>query len=435
MRPTGRCIAVFAAGLPVAALPAVVSTPSLWVAWAAFVAAFGLVIAVELLLLPPRTAVRVLATPPSVVHFGDEEAIAVEAASSRRVVVEVELELVGEADRLPPARFALSPGQPATARLPLRPRRRGTLRLVASHVRWRGPLGLLWFESTTPLRQPVRVVTNVRAVRARASRMVTNREFVTGLKVERFLGDGSDFDSLREFVVGMDRRAIDWKATARHRDVLCREYRAERDHPVMLCVDAGRLMGEPLHGMPRLDHAILAALQLAYVCLRTGDRVGMFAFADKPQPAILPQAGVHALHAIQHQLAALDYSSAETNFTLAMTELLQRLRRRTLIVLFTEFVDAITAELMLRNIGWLARKHVLLFVAMHDPLLARLASREPNDVEDLHRAVVAEEIRRDRLLVLERIRSAGAQVLDAEVGRLDAELIQRYLLVKRRELL
>jgi uncharacterized protein (DUF58 family) len=233
----------------------------------------------------------------------------------------------------------------------------------------------------------------------------------------------------------MDRRAIDWKASARHRQVLCREFRAERDHPVMLCIDTGRLMGEPLQGMPRLDHAIHAALQLAYLCLRTGDRVGSFAFADRAQHVLLPQSGVHALQAMQSRMAALDYSAVETNFTRSMTELLQQLRRRTLVVLFTDFVDSITAELMLRNVSWLARKHLLLFVAMRDPLIDELARNELASIEDLHRAVVAEEIQRERRLVLERIRRAGAQVLDSEVDALGRGLVERYLQVKRREML
>jgi uncharacterized protein (DUF58 family) len=160
----------------------------------------------------------------------------------------------------------------------------------------------------------------------------------------------------------------------------------------------------------------------------------MFAFADRPQHVVLPQAGVHALQAIQDRLAALDYSTAETNFTLAMTSLLQQLRRRTLVVLFTDFVDGVTAELMLRNVSWLARRHLLLFVAMRDPLLGAVADGAPRSVEDLHRAVVADEIRHERRLVLERIRRAGAQVLDTEVGALEPGLIQRYLQVKRREL-
>jgi uncharacterized protein (DUF58 family) len=309
------------------------------------------------------------------------------------------------------------------------------LALAAVHVRWTGALGLLSRELV--YRQPaeVRVLADVAAVRRRTARMITNREFTTGLKPERYVGDGSDFESLRDFVAGMDRRAIDWKATARHREVLCREFRAERDHPVMLCIDSGRLMGELLDGMPRLDHAILAALQLAYVCLRTGDCVGLFTFADKPQATVLPQAGVHALQAIQERLTSIAYSPAETNFTLGMTELLRQLRRRTLVVLFTDFADSVTAELMLRNVAWLARRHLLLFVALRDPLPERLADAELGAPRDLHRAVVADEIRRERLLVLERIRQTGAQVLDAAAADLDGGLIDRYLQVKRRELL
>lgn len=435
MRPTRRCLWLLAAGLPVAALPTLAGAPALWVVWVAHVGAVGLLLAIELLLLPPVRALRIRTLPPPVVALGEDAAIVVEVDAARRVAVAVELEVAGDAAPLAGALLQAGPGVAARAELPLQPRRRGVLQLVACHARWTGPLGLLWCEVASAPNAVIRVVANVRAVRARTARMVTNREFVTGLKVERFLGDGSEFESLREFVTGMDRRAIDWKATARHREVLCREFRAERDHPVMLCVDSGRLMGEPLQGLPRLDHAILAALQLAYVCLRTGDRVGLFTFAASPQPPLLPQAGVHALQALQERLTTLDYSASETNFTLAMTQLLQQLRRRTLVVLFTDFVDSITAELMLRNVSWLARRHVLLFVAMRDPLPAALAAAEPRSVEDLHRAVVAEELTRERLLVLERIRRAGAQVLDTGVDTLDAALVQRYLQVKRRELL
>jgi uncharacterized protein (DUF58 family) len=244
----------------------------------------------------------------------------------------VDLDVAGDAELPAPAVLACAAGATAVAGFRLVPRRRGVLALAAVHVRWTGALGLLSRELV--YRQPaeVRVLADVAAVRRRTARMITNREFTTGLKPERYVGDGSDFESLRDFVAGMDRRAIDWKATARHREVLCREFRAERDHPVMLCIDSGRLMGELLDGMPRLDHAILAALQLAYVCLRTGDRVGLFTFADKPQATVLPQAGVHALQAIQERLTSIAYSPAETNFTLGMTELLRQLRRRTLVI-------------------------------------------------------------------------------------------------------
>ncbi|MBL8727302.1 MAG: DUF58 domain-containing protein [Planctomycetes bacterium] len=435
IRPTGRALGVLAAGLPLAALPTLAGAPGAAVYWLSFLIATGAALALELLRLPPARSIAVEVVAPPVVLFGAPASVGVTATSTRTTDVELQVAAGGDVEPPPRAWLAVRPGGVTTAALPLVPRRRGTITLVASHVRWRGPLGLLWCEVERPLGVRVPVVTDVESVRQRALRMATNREFQIGLKVERYVGDGSEFDSLREFVTGMDRRAVDWKASARHRQVLCREFRAERDHPVMLCIDTGRLMGEPLAGMPRLDHAIRLALQLGYVCLRTGDRVGLYAFADKPQQVVLPRAGVHALQAIQGRMAGLDYSTAETNFTLAMTELLQQLRRRTLVVLFTDFVDSVTAELMLRNVRWLLRRHLLLFVAMQDPLLGELSRREPASIEDLHRAVTAEEIRRERLLVLERIRRSGAQVLDATVAELGPGLIDRYLQVKRRELL
>lgn len=434
IRPTPRALAVFGAGLPIAALPTLVGGSWSWVPWLWCLAAFGLALVVELLRLPSPASVAVDVAAPKLAPIGSTVDVVVQATSRHRVDVEVRLSCRGDAAPPVPVQLALA-GAPVAVMVPLQPRRRGTVRLAEAASRWRGPLGLLWCERRQPLGVEVAVVTDVAAVRRRALQMASNREFQVGLKIERYVGDGSEFDSLREFVAGMDRRAVDWKASARHRQLLCREFRAERDHAVMLCLDAGRLMGEPLDGMPRLDHAIHAALQLGYVCLRTGDRVGSFAFADKPQHVLLPQASVHALQAIQLRLAALDYGTAETNFTLAMTELLRQLRRRTLVVLFTDFVDSVTAELMLDNVRWLARRHLLLFVAMRDPLLDRLVAGEPASVEDLHRAVVAEDIRRERLLVLERIRRAGAQVIDAEAAAVGPELIDRYLQVKRRELL
>lgn len=435
MRPTGRALLLFGVGLPIAALPSVLGLPSWTLAWLSFVVGVVLALAAEMVLLPRRRSVRVDVAAPDVVPLGRDGELTVVVAGERRLHGVLLLELTGPAPQLPSATFAADPANAATISHRLRPERRGRVVLVAVHVRWTGPLGLLWAETVVPLQREIAVTTDVRAVRDAVARMVSNRDFLGGLKVERFVGDGSEFETLREFVVGMDRRSIDWKTSARHRQLLARQFRAERDHPVMLCIDTGRLMGEPLRGMPRLDHAIAAALQLALVGLRTGDRVGMYAFADRPQLTLPPQASVHAMAAIQQQLTHLDYGAAETNFTLSTTSLLQGLRRRTLVVMFTDFVDSVTAELMLRNVRWLAQRHVLLFVAMRDPLLDELADAPVTSDTRLQRAVVAEEMRQERALVLERLRAAGAQVLDADVGELGRGLVQRYLQIKRRELL
>lgn len=434
IRPTGRALAIAGGLLPLAALPTITGSAGavwLWVAaWGGLLAA----LLVEFALLPtPRSIAATVKAPPSL-PLGERDAVTVELTSTRRTTLALLLDVGGPQTPWPAATTALAPEVPTRVAFELAGERRGTVRIEALHRRWCGPLGMLQATACTPLDQRVAVVPNVPKVQRQALRMLARREFRAGVRIERYLGDGSEFEALREFVVGMDRRAIDWKATARHRQVLCREFRAERDHQVLLCVDTGRLMGEPLAGMPRLDHAIHAALQLGYVCLRTGDRVGMHAFAAAPQHYLAPQAGMPALQAVQHRMADLAYTTEETNFTRGLTDLLQRLQRRSLVVLFTDFVDTITADLMLRNVQWLARRHVLVFVAMRDPLLPDLAGRKPKNLGDVQRAVIADELRRERDVVLERLRSHGAQVIDCGVEELAVALVDRYLAVKRREL-
>ena len=282
--------------------------------------------------------------------------------------------------------------------------------------------------------QQVGVVPNIGAVRAIALRMFADQNFIAGLKVERFLGDGSEFESLREYVPGLDHRAIDWKSSARHRKLLCQEFRAERNHQVVLAVDAGQLMSEPVGGVPKLDHAINAAILLGWFCLRTGDRVGLVGFDERVRTWAEPAGGMHTFQRLQAMSAEIDYRAVETNYTLTLAELSTRLRRRSLVVLFTDFLDTVTAELMIDNVTRLARRHLVLFVAVRDPSLETRALARPRSLGTLHQAVVAGDFVRERHVVLERLRRAGAHCIDTAPARFSMALVNRYLDIKRREL-
>src|SRR5262249_48022016 len=157
----------------------------------------------------------------------------------------------------------------------LTPRRRGLASLSNLWVRWRGPLGLTWKQTVVALNRPVPIVPNVQAVKDEAIRMYS-RDASFGQRVQIEQGEGSESQALREFQTGMDPRAIDWKQTARHGKLLAKEFRPERNHPIVFALDTGRLMCEPVAGLPRVDHALNGALVMAYVALKTGDRVGFF---------------------------------------------------------------------------------------------------------------------------------------------------------------
>src|SRR3546814_7092664 len=142
----------------------------------------------------------------------------------------------------------------------------------------------------------------------------------------------------------MDRRAIDWNASARHVKLLTKEYRVERDNRVVLAIDSGRTMAEPVGGMPRVDRAVSAALLLAYVGLTLNDRISLFSFAAKPQALTPAYMHTQDFPALQRAARLIDYAHVESNFTLALTTLSAQPNRRSLIILFTEFTDATSAD-------------------------------------------------------------------------------------------
>ena len=433
--PAPRCLVLFAAGLPLAVLPSVLSAGT-WPAWLAWVAAVAALAGLDALLAAPPGEVHGEVEAPAAMGIGDSAAA--RRGGGRRggagpLAVRAAVDMDGELEPCPLLSLLPAPGAPSVVDIPLRPRRRGTFALRSLWLRWPGPLGLVRRQVRRPLAVSVAVLPSIAAVRETALRFFGSRDFRSGMKVERYLGDGSEFESLREFVPGFDPRALSWRASARHRRLLVRQYRAERNHQVIVAVDTGRLMCEPLGGIPRLDHAVTAALLLAYSCVRTGDLVGLFTFDGKVRGFMPPAAGLGAFRTLQARTAEIEYTTEETNFSVGLTDLQMRLHRRSLVVVFTDFADGIAARLMEDNLARMSARHVVLFVALRDPGVAALAAEEPRDLGTLHRAVVASTLVRDRELVLRRLRRRGVSCLDAPPDLAPVALLNRYLELKRKE--
>lgn len=433
IHPTPRAVALAAAGVPIALLPALVH-PRLWGLWLVAAALTALAIGLDALLAPSPARLAVEVDVPGTLAVGEAGAARVRLAGVRGArALEVLADLHPELVPQPVRRISPGPDGRAELALPLLATRRGQPTVDAVWCRWQGPLGLAGRSRRVQVGRAVSVVPNLKPVRAAAFRYFGSRELSSGVQVERFLGDGSEFDALVEYVPGLDPRAISWKASARHRELLCQEFRAERNHQVVLALDTGHLVAEPLEGVPRLDHAVSSALLLAYVSLRLGDRVGLYAFDRTARAWAEPQAGLGSFQRLQALSARLAYSTEETNFTLGLTELSTRLRRRSLVVVFTEFVDTVTAELMIENLSRLARRQLVVFVSLRDPALEAAALAAPHRLGDVYRSVVAGDLVRERERVLARLRRMGIRCIDAAPGQVSARLVSRYLDIKRRE--
>lgn len=352
---------------------------------------------------------------------------------SGRTSLELLLELEGETKTPVPEIHTLADGSLECA-LPVTPSRRGRLLVAALWGRWHGPLGLVEFRRRGTIGETIDVVPDVKGIHEEAIRFFST-EAIHGVKTQRARGEGTEFDALREYAPGMDIRYMDWKRSARHHKLLSKEFRQERNHQIVLCFDTGHLMIESIDGVPKLDHAIKAGLLLGWVSLRGGDLIGGCGFDARLNSFLKPGQGMHYFSQFQQFSASLAYDAEETNYTLGLTEMNSRLGRRALIVLFTDFVDTTSAELLFESLQVLLRRHLVVFVTMRDPLLGTLRDTRPTDFQTAAEAVIADDFLRERAIVLERIARLGAHCLDVTAGSMSAALLSRYLMIKQRGLL
>lgn len=295
-------------------------------------------------------------------------------------------------------------------------------------------MGLAWKQKVFALDLASPVLTDLQWVRDQAVRLFA-RDALFGARTQLEMGEGSEFQALRDYQPGMDRRAIDWRQSARHSALLAKEFRTERNHNIIMALDCGRAACEPVNGMPRVDRFIHAALLLSYACLRSGDRAGVFAFDSHPRLSTGAVAGLNAFRTLQTVAGRIDYSTHETNYTLALATLSGELQRRSLIVVFTDFTDSTAAELMIESLGRMLQRHLVLFVVLRDEELESLTAAAPGTCEDVSRAVVAATLLRERETVIGRLRRLGAHIVDAPAEHVGLQVVNAYLDLKRRDLL
>ena len=436
MRPSLRSFLLIGAGFPIS-IGLILTSEGLWTLGVAYFVLAVILVGADALATLPQGALRVEVELPKVLYIGDREVLQIELATAAgwpatlaELVCDVSPNLA-----VPPALRAYLPsGELTELTLDLVPNRRGQAEIHRLWLRWHGPLKLVTRQRVEAIDVTIPVVPNIRAVRSAAVRY-WSRDALFGVKPQSQQGEGSEFECLRDYVPGFDHRSIDWKHSARHRRLVCKEFRAERNHQIVLAFDTGHLMGEPLEGIPKLDHAINAGLLLAYISLRSGDRVGVFGFDSLVRLSVAPGGGVHHFARLQWASSELECRPEETNFTLGFAELLTGLSRRSLIILQTEFVDTITAELMVENLARVAGRHLVILVTMQDPNLQSTVDRAPRTVGDLARSVIADDLIRERLIVLERLRRLGIHCLHVPSEGIGVGLVNRYLDIRRKELI
>lgn len=294
-----------------------------------------------------------------------------------------------------------------------------------------GGLGLAWRRDHVDVPWSLTVLPNLSQAGARALPAAQRRR-EAGQRLVRRRGDGRLFEGLREWVPGDDTRGIDWKATARRGKPIVRQYEDERRQPVLLALDAGRLMVAESDGVSRFEHAVTAAVRLAHAAVERDDDVGLLVFDDAIRAYVAPARGRQGLRGVLYALASVTPRLVEPDYPAAFRELAGRNRRRALTVVFTDVIDARASDALVANASALRPRHVPLAVAMRDPALERAATAPAAHAADAYRRAAAEALLSARGEALDAMRRAGVVVVDAPPAAAAEAVVRTYEDLKRR---
>jgi uncharacterized protein (DUF58 family) len=331
----------------------------------------------------------------------------------------------------------IAPGRVQRIDTCLRPVRRGDQLSAVVTARSIGPLGLAGRQRSRPAPGQVRVLPPFLSRKHLPARLAKLRE-IDGLLPTLNRGQGTEFDSLREYVVGDDVRSIDWRATARRSDVVVRTWRPERDRRVVIVLDtgrtsAGRVGVDPTAadpgGWPRLDWSMDAALLLAALASRAGDNVDFLAHDRVTQAGVFGAGRTELLARLVEAMASLQPALIESDSSAMVSAILRRIRRRALVVLLTDLNASALDEGLLPVLPLLSAKHRVIIAAVADPRIDKLAIGR-TDAAAVYDAAAAEYSRNDRRAIASRLRRSGVEVIDAPPTEIAPALADAYLAMK-----
>ncbi|MET9954966.1 DUF58 domain-containing protein [Streptomyces sp. NPDC006339] len=426
MALTGRTALLAAIG----SLPVGILAPS-WTGMLAVNAPLTLAILCDYAMAAPVRTLRFTRSGDTTVRLGDgaEVQLTVTNPSRRRLRAQLRDAWPPSAAQAPARQKLTVPaGERRRVTTALRPTRRGDRRAERVTVRSYGPLGLAARQGNHEVPWAVRVLPPFTSRKHLPSRLARLRE-LDGRTSVLTRGEGTEFDSLREYVPGDDTRSIDWRATARQTTVAVRTWRPERDRHILIVLDTGRTSAGRVGDVPRLDAAMDAALLLTALASRAGDRVDLLAYDRRLRAQVQGRSASDVLPAVVDALAPLEPELVETDARGLAATALARAPRRSLIVLLTGLDAAPVEEGLLPVLPQLTQRHTVLVASPSDPHVARMATAR-GTIEGVYEAAAATQAQAQRLRTAEQLQRHGVTVVDAAPDDLAPALADAYLALK-----
>ncbi len=284
------------------------------------------------------------------------------------------------------------------------------------------------------LRQKLRVYPNFEQAKGKSLYLARSRKIELQMRMMRLRGQGSEFESLRDYRENDEPRAICWTATARCGKIVTKNYQVERSQAVWAVIDCGRLMNTRTEGYSKLDRAVDAALCLAQLAMYSGDRFGLLAYGREVKQRVLPGRGPAHLRQLLESLAVLRGEWPEADHVHAAAGLLSMQTQRGMVFWITDLAETSMTPEVVESAGHVLSRHVLAFVAVGQPELRRKAAEIPETAEQMYESAAAQELVSRRELLLGQLRQRGALTLESMPKELSTEVLNQYLHIKERNI-
>lgn len=409
------------------------AVPLMFVVGRWMLGAFCLLLLLDMALLYHRTGIQAWRMMSGRFSNGDDNEVDIRVES--QYPFSVRLQII---DEIPPIfqrrdvlfKLRLLRREGKKVRYALRPTVRGTYSFGNIRVFAQSPLGLLQRRFTLGTPCDVKVYPSYLMLTHYELLAISNRLTDLGIKRIRRIGNHTEFEQIKDYVVGDDFRRINWRATARTSHLMTNVYQDERSQQVVCVIDKGRVMQQAFRGMTYLDYVINASLVLSYIAMRKEDKAGIMTFSDRFEDFVPPSARRGHMQQILETLYRQQTQFAESDFSALTAHVNQHLSKRSLVVLYTNFANKVSMERQLPYLIQLNRRHRLLVVFFVDNELKEYIATRPDTDEEYYRHVIAEQFAYEQRLVVSTLKNHGILALLTTPENLSVDVINKYLEIK-----
>lgn len=316
-----------------------------------------------------------------------------------------------------------------TVMFSLRPTRRGSFIVESLYLRITSKGHFFYFDKKCRINTAIEVYPDIKQLNHYLKLTKNNRDYKLGINKTRWMGNGFELESLREYQKDDDSKFIDWKASTRLNRPISKVFQMETNNQITIALDCGRLMTAEHHGLNTLDHAVNSLLILAHIAFNAGDSLSIVAFSDRIIGEISQLKGRDSIKKVTPFLSKLKPEFVESNYSLLFNYLEQTQKKRALIILFTDMLDDINYNLFKKRINWLSRKHFVLLVLLRDNSLTKHAEEDSN-LDNLYLKTASREMFLNRNKAILKLTGYKFNVLDLLPHELTGPLINKYLEIK-----